>query len=120
LKRYEDEGRPTVDLPLVRWSVEDSLNRIQDAFYGVFRNFPSPMLGSILRIAIFPWGKSFSAPRDKLGNQIAKLLLQSSPTRERITANVFILRHEEDPVGRLEMAMQMAPAGDAVEAKIRN
>jgi len=120
LKRYEDDGRPMVDLPLVKWSIEDSLNRIQEAFYGVFQNFPSRILALALRIAIFPWGKSFMAPRDNLGNQIAKVLLQSSPTRERVTSNVFISRHEEDPVGRLEVAMQLAPAGDATDAKIRS
>ena len=49
-----------------------------------------------------------------------KLLLENSPTRERLTSNVFLLRHEDDPVGRLELAMQAAPAGEATEAKIRS
>jgi acyl-CoA dehydrogenase len=120
LKRYEDDGRPRADLPLVKWALEDALNRIQDAFYGVFENFPSRITGSMLRLAVFPLGKSFTAPRDYLGHQIAKLLLEASPTRERLTANVFLLRHEDDPVGRLELAMQSAPAGEATEAKIRS
>jgi acyl-CoA dehydrogenase len=120
LKRYEDDGRPRADLPLVRWALDDCLNRIQAAFYGVFENFPSRMAGWMLRMAVFPWGKSFGPPRDYLGHQIAKLLLDASPTRERLTSNVFALRHESDPVGRLELAMQSAPAGEATEAKIRS
>jgi acyl-CoA dehydrogenase len=120
LKRYEDDGRPLADLPLVKWAIEDCLNRIQDAFYGVFQNFPSRITGWMLRMAVFPLGKSFTAPGDYLGQQIAKLLLEGSPTRERITSNVFVLRHEDDPVGRLELAMQAAPAGEATEAKIRS
>jgi len=32
---------PQADLPLAQWALEDCLNRIQDAFYGVFGNFPS-------------------------------------------------------------------------------
>ena len=120
LKRYEDDGRPRADLPLVKWAVEDCLNRIQDAFYGVFENFPSRITGWMLRMAVFPLGKSFAPPRDYLGHQIAKLLLEASPTRERLTSNVFVLRHEDDPVGRLELAMQAAPAGEATEAKIRS
>ncbi len=119
LKRYEDDGRPRADLPLVRWALDDCLNRIQVAFYGVFENFPSRITGWMLRMAVFPWGKSFRPPRDHLGHQIAKLLLEASPTRERLTSNVFVLRHESDPVGRLELAMQSAPAGEATEAKIR-
>jgi acyl-CoA dehydrogenase len=120
LKRYEDDGRPRADLPLVKWVVEDCLNRIQDAFYGVFENFPSRITGWMLRMVVFPLGKSFAPPRDYLGHQIAKLLLEASPTRERLTSNVFVLRHEDDPVGRLELAMQAAPAGEATEAKIRS
>jgi acyl-CoA dehydrogenase len=119
LKRYEDDGRPRADLPVVKWALEDSLIRIQDAFYGVFENFPSGICGWMLRVAVFPWGKSFAAPRDYLGRQIAKLLLESSPTRERLTANVFVMRHENDPVGRLELAMQSAPAGEATETTVK-
>ena len=105
---------------MAKWALEDCLNRIQEAFYGVFENFPSRLTGGLLRVAVFPWGKSFTAPRDYLGHQIAKLLLDACPTRERLTSNVFVLRHESDPVGRLELAMQAAPAGEATEAKIRS
>ncbi len=120
MKRYEDDARPRADLPVVRWAIEDCLHRIQDAFYGVFENFPSRVMGALMRFVIFPLGKSFSAPSDHLGHQIAKLLLEHTATRERLTSNVFLLRHEGDPVGRLEMAMQAATAGEATEAKIRN
>ena len=120
LKRFEDDGRPRADLPLVKWALEDCLNRIQDAFYGVFENFPSRVTGWLLRVMVFPFGKSFAPPRDYLGHQISKLMLESSPTRERVTSNVFVMRHEDDPVGRLELALLAAPAGEATEGKIRS
>ncbi|HVY04795.1 MAG TPA: acyl-CoA dehydrogenase [Burkholderiales bacterium] len=120
LKRYEDDGRPRADLPLVLWVLDDCLVRIQDAFYGVFANFPSRLTGAMLRIIVFPLGKSFAPPPDRLGHQIAKLLMEPTATRERVTANVFLLRSEADPVGRLELAMLGAPAGEAIEAKIRS
>jgi acyl-CoA dehydrogenase len=120
LKRYEDDARPRADLPVVKWALEDCLNRSQEAFYGVFENFPSRVTGWLLRVTVFPLGKSFAAPKDELGRQIAKLLLENSPTRERLTSNVFLLRHEDDAVGRLELALQAAPAGEATEAKIRS
>jgi acyl-CoA dehydrogenase len=120
LKRYEDDGRPQADLPLAKWAIEDGLNRIQEAFYGVFGNFPGRMAGRILRMVVFPFGKSFAPPHDYLGHQIATLLLESTQTRERLTANVFVPRQEDDPVGRLELALQAAPAAEATEAKIRS
>jgi acyl-CoA dehydrogenase len=120
LKRFEDDGRPRVDLPLVKWTLDDCQVRIQDAFYGVFENFPSRVTGSLLRFIVFPLGRAFAPPPDRLGHEIAKLLLESTPTRERLTSNVFIDRSEHDAVGRLELAMQAAPAAEAIEARIRN
>jgi len=120
LKRFEDDGRPQTDLPLALWALEDCLNRIQDAFYGVFGNFPSRIAAWKMRFLVFPWGRVFNAPSDRRGHEVASLLLEPSQASDRLTANMFLHKHEDDPVGRLELAMQAAPAGEAVEAKIRN
>ena len=120
LKRFEDDGRPKDDLPLAHWALEDCLHRIQDAFYGVFENFPSRIAAWKMRFLVFPWGRVFSAPSDRRGHEVASLLLEPSQARDRLTANMFLHRHEDDPVGRLELAMLAAPAGEAVETKIRN
>ncbi len=119
IKRFEDEGRPQADLPLVRWALQDAEARIQEAFYAVFDNFQSRFAASALRFVVFPWGRVFRAPSDELGHRIAQLMMEPSQTRERLTDNTFVPRHEDDPVGRLELAMQAAPAAEAVEAKIR-
>ncbi|HEV8262676.1 MAG TPA: acyl-CoA dehydrogenase [Burkholderiales bacterium] len=120
LKRFEDDGRSPADLPLAQWALEDCLNRIQEAFYGVFGNFPSRIAAWKMRLLVFPWGKVLSAPSDRRGHEVARLLLEPSQARDRLTANMFLHKHEDDPVGRLELAMQAAPAGEVVEAKIRN
>ena len=120
LKRFEDDGRQQGDLPLALWALEDCLNRIQEAFYGVFSNFPSRIAAWKMRLLVFPWGKVFSAPSDRRGHEVAALVLEPSAARDRLTANMFLHKHEDDPVGRLELAMQAAPGGEAVEAKIRN
>ena len=120
LKRFEDDGRPPAELPLAQWALEDCLNHIQDAFYGVFGNFPNRIAAWKMRFLVFPWGKVFSPPSDQRGHQVAQLLLEPSQARDRLTANMFLHKQEDDPVGRLELAMQAAPAGEAVEAKIRN
>jgi acyl-CoA dehydrogenase len=120
LKRFEDDGRPQADLPLAQWVLEDCLNLIQEAFYGVFVNFPSRIAAWKMRFLVFPWGRVFGAPSDHRGHEVARLLLEPSQARDRLTANMFLHKHEDDPVGRLELAMQAAPAGEAVEAKIRN
>lgn len=119
LKRFEDDGRNAADVPLVRWGVEDALHRIQVAFHGVFENFPSRIAASVLRVLVFPWGSAFAPPGDRLDHAVAGLMMEPSEARERLTNNMFIVRREDDPVGRLELALEAAPRGDAAEAKLR-
>ena len=73
LKRYEDEGRPAEDLPLLHWAMKDALSRTEDAFYGLFANFPHRIVAWGLRGIIFPfiftYGRKFEPPRDDLGTR---------------------------------------------------
>ena len=64
LKRWHDDGRQPTDLPFVQWAVEDAEQRIQDAFYGLFENFPVRPAAWLLRLLVFPCGKTFRAPDD--------------------------------------------------------
>jgi len=119
LKRFEDDGRQKDDLPLVHWALKDALARIQQAFYGVFENFPNRYAAIVMRLTVFPWGRVFSEPEDRLGSEIARLMMEPSETRERLSDNSFVWRKEDDPVGCLELALEAAPAGEAAETKLR-
>jgi acyl-CoA dehydrogenase len=123
LKRYEDDGRPADDLPLVHWSVRDALARTEEAFYGLFANLPNRFLAGVLRAVIFPFafplGREFSPPRDRLGSQVVALLLEPGPARSRLTAGVFIPQDPEEPVAVLEAALRAVIAAEPIGAKIR-
>jgi acyl-CoA dehydrogenase len=119
LKRWHDDGRQQTDLPLVQWAVEDAEHRIQEAFYGLFENFPVRPVGWLLRLLVFPFGRTFRAPDDALGHRVARLLMEDSPARDRLTAGMFIQRYEADPVGRLEVALQRVAEAEAIDAKVR-
>src|SRR3546814_9695905 len=67
LKRFEDEGRQAADAPLAHWSLQDALQRLQEAFNGVLDNLPSRSVGWTLRRLLFPWGSLQHAPADLLG-----------------------------------------------------
>ncbi len=40
LKRYEDDGRPAAEQPLLAWAFHDSAHKIELALSGALRNFP--------------------------------------------------------------------------------
>ena len=119
LKRYEDEGQQQTDLPLVRWAVEECCHGVQVAAYGVFENFPNRMLAAVLKRVMFPLGRAFKAPDDALGQSVVQLMMQPSATRDRLTADTFVDRSADDPVGRLDLALEGIVAAEAVESKIR-
>jgi acyl-CoA dehydrogenase len=119
LKRWHDEGCQPADLPFVEWAVQDAQMRVQDAFYGLLRNFPMRPAAWLLRLLTFPWGRRFAAPSDHLGHQVARLMMEDSPARDRLTAGMFLWKDESDAVGRLEIALDLVPQAEEIEAKLR-
>lgn len=105
LKRYADDGYPEQDKPLVHWAMQDALYRVQVAFEGLIRNFPSLPVRALLSVLIFPLGKRLSPPSDKLGGEVARLMMQPSSARERLTSGIYIPSDEQQAVGALESAL---------------
>lgn len=120
LKRYEDEGQPNTDLPLVQWALEECCHRVQEAAYGVCGNFPNRPLAWLVKRVMFPLGRCYRAPSDALGQRVTQLIMQPSSTRDRLTADVFFQKLESDPVGRLELALESIEAAEAIEGKVRD
>ncbi|MEO6422803.1 MAG: DUF1974 domain-containing protein, partial [Candidatus Nitrotoga sp.] len=118
LKRFEDDGRPAEDLPLLHWAIQDSLFRIQEAFDGVLQNFPSRLSALILRALIFPRGKYLTPPSDKLGHQVSVLMQQPGAARDRLTAGMYLSVDEHDAVGALEAALHSTLKCEPLQAKV--
>jgi len=120
LKHYEDQGSKQNDLPLLEWACEDSLYKTQEAMKSVMRNFPVPFVGTILNLVIFPLTKPYGGATDKQGHKIARLLLEPSSTRDRLTKGIFITDEPDDAVGRLEHALKVVLAAEDAERKLRD
>jgi acyl-CoA dehydrogenase len=118
LKRFEDDGRPEADLPLLHWAMQDALFRIQEAFDGVLQNFPSRLAAWLLRRLIFPFGKCMMPPSDILGHQVSSLLMQPGPTRDRLTAGMHIPKDEQDAMGALEAALLSTLQCEPIQALV--
>ncbi len=119
LKRYEDEGRQQADAPLMHWAIWDAMFSAQNALEGVLSNFPNRFLAVVLRRLVFPLGRPYVVPSDKLGHDVAKLLLEPSATRDRLVAGSFVSKASDDPVALIERALAATLISEPVEARIR-
>jgi len=119
LKRFEDDGRPEDDLPLLTWALDDSLYEIQESLAGVLDNFPLPGFGRLVWLTIFPLGKPYSRPSDRAGRAVAKILLSENESRDRLTSGVY-LSDQDDACGRVRTAFHLALMATNAESAIGN
>ena len=119
LKRYESEGRQAEDAPLMHWAIWDAMYKTQMAFDGVVANFPNKLIGRLLYRIIFPLGHPYDVPSDKIGHQVARILISPSAARDRLTAETYLPKSASESVGAIELALKATIAAEPIEARIR-
>lgn len=119
LKRFQDQGCPQADVPLMRWSSETCRYEIQESLYGLLDNFPNRLAGRLLRRILFPWGRRYQAPDDRLGAEVADILLEPGEVRDRLTSGLYVPSALSESIGRLEDAFRKGYEAEPVVAKIR-
>jgi acyl-CoA dehydrogenase len=119
LRRYEADGRQHADAPLMHWAMWDAMFKAQNAFEGVISNFPNRFIASVMRRVVFPLGRPYVIPSDKLGHDVARLLIEPSETRDRLTAGVYLSQSSDNPLSQIERSLAAAIAAEPIEAKLR-
>jgi acyl-CoA dehydrogenase len=69
-------------------------------------------------VVIFPTGRHYLAPSDKLDHQVAKILQTPCATRSRIGRGQYLTPSEHNPVGLLEEALLDVIAADPIHQRI--
>ena len=117
LKRYEDEGRPAAEQPLLAIAFHESAHKIELALSGALRNFPIRPVGWLLWMLVFPWGRRAQAPSDRLGRRAAALLMSPSDARDRLAEGIFLTPCENNPAGRINSFLPKVILAEPVERK---
>ncbi len=119
LKHHENQGRPAADLPIVEWACRHLLYRAQEQMHGFLRNFPNRLMAGLMRVMIFPRGRTYFAPSDRLGHAIADVLVNPTETRERLCLGVYRTLEPNNPLGLLQEALTLAMQAEPLEKRIR-
>ena len=69
---------------------------------------------------MFPLGRPYVVPSDKLGHDVARLLIEPSATRDRLTAGMYHRRRRRTiRSAQIERALAATIAAEPIEAKLR-
>ncbi len=118
LKQFHDLGHPTEQEPLLRWALEDCLEKAESALQDVLANFPNRILGHLLHALVFPFGARHKGPSDVLDAEVAALLgrPEGDPALERILDGMYRPQDPEQPLGALKHAFEiLATSQDAAK-----
>jgi acyl-CoA dehydrogenase len=119
LKHHHDNGSPEEERPIVEWACRDLLYRAQEQLHGFLRNFPNRVLAALMRLLVFPRGRTYFAPSDRLGAELARLVMQPGPVRERLCRHAFRTDAAGNPLARLGEALALAVRAEPIERKLR-
>jgi len=119
LKHHENQGRQLEDLPIVEWACRNLLYQAQEQLHGFLRNFPNRSLAALMRALIFPRGRVYSAPHDRLGLEVAALVTAPTQARERLGQFVYRTLEPHNPMGLLQEVLQLAVQLEPLEKRIR-
>jgi len=119
LKRYQDQGYPLADRPLLAWAVHDCAYRMQNALDGVLRNFPVRPIAWLLRALVFPIGRREVPPSDKLGHRVAAILCAPNEARDRLALWTYLTPSANNPIGRMNALLPDVIAAEPVERKLQ-
>jgi acyl-CoA dehydrogenase len=119
LKHHENQGREAADLPLVEWACRSLLYQAQEQLHLFLRNFPNRPLAALMRLLIFPRGLTYFPPSDRLGRDIADLIMNPTAARERLTQHIYKTQETHNPLGLLQEALILSTMAESLEKRVR-
>jgi acyl-CoA dehydrogenase len=119
LKHHSNQGQPAADLPIVEWACRDLMYRAQEQLHGFLRNFPNQFLAGVMRFLIFPRGRTYFAPGDRLGRKVAELVTNPTESRDRLCRFIYTTVEPTNPLGLLQEALVLAQTAEPIEKRLR-
>jgi len=105
IKHFHDKGYPAELKPVVVWSLQWALNKAEQQLSEIIDNFPNFILRGWLRLFIFPLGRRYKKPNDRLTHHVAALTQSSKTIREVLADGIYLTPTDNNPITQLEEAL---------------
>jgi acyl-CoA dehydrogenase len=76
-------------------------------------------LATLMRVCIFPRGRTYFAPGDRMARTVSDLALEPGPTRARLARHVYATAEPGNPLGLLQQALELAGRAELLEKRVR-
>lgn len=104
LKYYEHGKKTEAEQSHAQLALEKALYKVQEAFDGLFDNFPIHFAAGLIKRICFPFGRAAARPSDRLKRAAAEHMMQNNAFRQELTKHVHYSSAPHDVSGRMENA----------------
>lgn len=108
LKFYEHGQRTEAEQTHAQLALEKALFNAQEAFFGLYDNFPIKIASGLIKFICFPFGRPLAKPSDKLKLQAGELIMQENAFRDQLKEHVYYNTDANDITGRMESTFLMS------------
>mmetsp|Transcript_45007 Transcript_45007/g.141681 ORF Transcript_45007/g.141681 Transcript_45007/m.141681 type:complete len:759 (+) Transcript_45007:29-2305(+) len=117
---FYQNNRNVKDLAvLLDYAMADVCHKIQESMFGLFDNFPVPLVGLGMRLVTFPRGREYFVAKDSLRKKVSNLITTPTEVRSLMTENVFISKSPGDRVHQIAHAFNICISADEIARTIR-
>ncbi|MCX7125237.1 MAG: acyl-CoA dehydrogenase [Gammaproteobacteria bacterium] len=119
LKFFEAGKCSEEELPVMKWICEDLLFKMQTQLDGILSNFPNRFMAKLFRYGvIFPRGRYLNPPSDRLGAKVARLIMEPSAFRDRLSADLYITPNSNNPAAQMCHILEQIIAVEPLEKRL--
>ncbi|WP_131782196.1 acyl-CoA dehydrogenase [Legionella gresilensis] len=119
--RFYNHHNQHADLEIhARWAVTYCLFNAQKAMLLFCDNFPSRILGGIMRFFAFPFGSSIAYPRDRLDHSLARLMSKNNAYRNILKKWIYLSGDPAQAIDKMEHTLQLIITNADLLAKVSN
>lgn len=118
LRQVEERGGDKTEQVHARWALAYCFHHASEALLGLCKNFPSKLLGGMMRFVAFPFGGGMPAPSDKRDHDLTQLMTQNNAYRDHLKTMLYMSGDPNQPVDRIEEAFQAFVAAAPLYAKL--
>ena len=119
LKFYEHGQRTEAEQIHAQLALEKALFNSQEAFFGLFDNFPIKIASGLIKFICFPFGRPVKRPSDQLKLKAGELILEENAFRDQLKKHVYYNTDADDITGRMESTFLMSLEVDELWTKFK-